>query len=132
MPHYKLTEDEFDAKFKPETNPDGSMYVQRDWGTPELDKVLADADARRCLWTMVEGDNGVPCIDQGYRYVNRIYYIITTVPYDEGDTFEIEPELPDMCSDCGKWFDTMDDNAVERSEDPFLCVDCNPDDEDDD
>jgi hypothetical protein len=85
-----LTEDEWDEKFQPETDEEGCLYVQRDW-TNAADLPLIDqALAERRLWTMVEDDDGNMCIAQGYRRVNRLYYIICTVPYGEDEWVFVE------------------------------------------
>jgi hypothetical protein len=39
------------------------------------------------IWTMVDCD-GTSCIIQGYRFVNRMNYLIASVPYEEGDLRE--------------------------------------------
>lgn len=37
------------------------------------------------IWTLVEDDEGELLIDSGWRYVNRINYIITEVPRESAD-----------------------------------------------
>ena len=37
------------------------------------------------VWTLVDGDNGESVIVAGYRYVNRIHYIITIKPWDDAN-----------------------------------------------
>ena len=37
------------------------------------------------VWTLVDGDNGEPVVVAGYRYVNRIHYIITIKPWDDAN-----------------------------------------------
>jgi hypothetical protein len=53
----------------------------------ELDYVLEVAKKEpRCVWTLVDGDDGNLYIVDGYHLVNRINYFITKKPL-EGDGF---------------------------------------------
>ena len=64
----------------------------------ELGYVLgvADCDPKR-VWTYVDGDNGTYMVN-GYHLVNRIYYMITEVPY-EGDYVEVLVSSYEECED---------------------------------
>ena len=42
----------------------------------------------RCVWTLVDGDDGNLYIVDGYHFVNRINYFVTEVPF-EGDYLEV-------------------------------------------
>lgn len=46
----------------------------------ELDFVLAQDP--KCIWTLVDGDDGNLYIVDGYHLVNRINYFVTAVPFD--------------------------------------------------
>jgi len=81
--------DSWSAKYKPipnHLNEDGVDYFET-YGI-ELGYVLgvADCDPNR-IWTYVDGDGGTYLIN-GYHLVNRIYYMITEVPY-EGEYVEV-------------------------------------------
>jgi len=95
----QLTEDEFDAAYPLVTNhlnphaswafDDGSGCLFETYG-PELD-FLRQHD-RRMVWTLVDGDDGDLYVVSGYHYVNRIGYLISTVPVP--DDTEIEVHIP--------------------------------------
>ena len=76
---------------KPEQADDGSYYRQRYWFTPDERALLKVANEARCLWTIVDGDDGLQ-VAQGFHLVNRLYHIICTVPYAEGATIEVLPD----------------------------------------
>lgn len=86
---HTITEDTFIHRFKPETNPDGSLYVARQWHTFGEKCFLEMMHQKRRLWTLVDGDDGEPTIVQGYAMVNRLYYIVCEVPYPEHETIEV-------------------------------------------
>jgi len=52
----------------------------------ELDFVMAQDP--RCIWTLVDGDDGNLYIVSGYHLVNRINYFVTEVPY-EGNGMDV-------------------------------------------
>lgn len=52
----------------------------------ELDFVRAQDP--RCIWTLVDGDDGNLYITSGYHLVNRINYFVTEVPF-EGEYHEV-------------------------------------------
>lgn len=37
------------------------------------------------IWTLVDGDDGELYIDSGWRFVNRLNYIVTEVPRESAD-----------------------------------------------
>jgi hypothetical protein len=53
----------------------------------EVDHVLSYANGKACpgsermVWTLVEGDSGRLVIVEGYHYVNRVGYFITSRPF---------------------------------------------------
>ena len=85
---YPAWEKELDAweeKYKPFTNQfDGSDKFET-YGE-ELEFVRAQDP--RCVWTLVDGDDGNLYIVDGYHFVNRINYFVTEVPF-EGDYLEV-------------------------------------------
>lgn len=62
---------------EPDSAYDGCMFET--YG-PELDYVLSVPVAH--VWTLVDGDDGSIVLDAGYRYVNRIGYLITEQAWD--------------------------------------------------
>jgi len=128
QPSVVLTEAEFIAHFRPETNPDGSVYVQRHWGTEADEAFILAAHAERRLWTYVNDGAGNASPVQGWRAVNREFYIICAVPYDEADAISVLGDV-DYCTICGQRFADEahpdDPDVVVRSNiDDCLCADC--------
>ena len=67
-------------------NVDGLMFET--FGV-EKEFVLKQNEADgRYVWTLVEGDNGEWIITNGWHFVNRLGYFVTTNPF-EGDFIEI-------------------------------------------
>lgn len=103
--HTTITEDEFLNTFRPETDAQGSTYVQREWFTFEEKRLLEEMHGKNRLWTMVEDDNGNPCLVQGYHYVNRLYYVICEVPYPGDVEYNVEMvsfDNDEYCEDCNE------------------------------
>jgi len=121
-----LTEDEFIVRFQPETHPDGSLYVQREWSTHAELRFLEQMHYERRLWTVVIGDCGNFGILQGYCYVNRDYYIVCAVPYASDDVFDVQCEQV-FCSGCGaRYSDGGDqgDTVPQSTTNPYRCTVC--------
>jgi hypothetical protein len=94
-----LTEDEFDATYplRPNhLNPTASWAIGDGAGClfethgAELDFVRSQ-DART-VWTVIDGDDGDIYVVSGYHFVNRIGYLLSTVPIP-GDQF-IQVRIP--------------------------------------
>jgi hypothetical protein len=121
----KMSEEEWATQYRPEVDEDGAVYVQRCW-TDEGDMALIEeACEDNRLWTMCEGDGGNMCIVQGYRRVNRMFYIITEEACDPDTEVIVESEIV-YCIDCGNIFRDLSDDgdAVMRSEDGMTCTSC--------
>jgi hypothetical protein len=88
-PSYRqITDDQFDAEFQPERNPDGSLYRQRDWTDPDdLPLIEQAARAGKC-WTALDCD-GKWVLSSGKHWVNRLYYVITEVAVPAGAHIEV-------------------------------------------
>jgi hypothetical protein len=72
-----LTYDEFVAAFQPHTNHlTGEGNTFETYGE-ELEYVRQQDEKH--IWTELDGDDGVYIVN-GYHYVNRISYLITTIP----------------------------------------------------
>lgn len=92
-----LTEEAFDAKFPLLRNHldenaslDGCMFET--YGD-ELAFVLQQNP--NCIWTYRDDDNGRICFCSGYHLVNRIGYLISTVPVEPGCEYFVPLEDPD-------------------------------------
>lgn len=92
-----LTEEEFDEKFPLLVNHldanaslDGVMFEIFD---EELAFVLQQNP--NCIWTYMDDDNGRLCFSSGYHLVNRIGYLISTVPVEPGCEYFVPLEDPD-------------------------------------
>lgn len=83
-----LDEDAFISRFKPEQAADGSYYRQRQ-GPADLTAIKKARDENR-IWTAVDTNGGLYLLS-GYHTVNREYYVITQVPWEE----DIEVVLAD-------------------------------------
>lgn len=77
----------WEAKYKPIKNhiADNGDDKFETYGE-ELEFVIAQDP--RCIWTLVDGDDGNLYIVDGYHLVNRINYFVTTQPY-EGNGMEV-------------------------------------------
>ena len=88
----ELTEDEFDATYAPEQDEYGGLYVQR-YYSEDADRLLLErARTERRLWTVVAGDdNGRTWyVVNGFHFVNRLYHIMTSRPYEAGVEIEVK------------------------------------------
>jgi hypothetical protein len=93
MTHHTLTEDEFLARFKPVANHidpnssfDGCMFET--FGD-ELAHV--QAQARNLVWTVLDCD-GHLWIESGFHFVNRLGYLIASVPTQPDHTYSVACE----------------------------------------
>lgn len=89
----ELTYDQWLAKYKPVKNHldssallDGIMFE-----TYGPEKAFVNQQPDNCIWTGVDDDDGKLIICSGYHYVNRVGYIVCTVPYT-GELVEISLE----------------------------------------
>jgi hypothetical protein len=79
-PAWEQELDAWEAKYKPITNHFDGTDKFETYGE-ELDFVRAQDP--RCIWTLVDGDDGNLYIVDGYHLVNRINYFITEVPFED-------------------------------------------------
>jgi len=95
-----IEENDFIARFKPETDEGGDYYRQREIRDANDRVLIEQAQRERRLWTAIDGEEGNFCISSGYHFVNRLYYIITEVPVPEGEEYEIQyDDFPEDESD---------------------------------
>lgn len=71
-----ITEDEFDEKFKPITNPYSDSLVFETYGQEHN---FVRGRPNNTVWTMLDDNT----IVSGYHFVNRVGYYITEVPWTE-------------------------------------------------
>ncbi len=92
----EMTEDEFDKHYPLLTNhinPNASWAFGERPGClfetygEELDFVRSQDP--RTIWTLVDGDDGNQYVISGYHFVNRIGYLISTVPIPEDADIEV-------------------------------------------
>lgn len=92
----EMTEDEFDEQYPLVTNhlnPNASWVIGDGPGClfetygEELDFVRSQDP--RTVWTLVDGDDGNQYVISGYHFVNRIGYLISTIPFPEDATIEV-------------------------------------------
>jgi hypothetical protein len=69
----------FERLFRPMDGPDGSRY----WGRDQLPQNVDE----RLVWTIVDCD-GQLRVSPGYRFVNRIDYVLCEVPWTNEDTHQ--------------------------------------------
>jgi hypothetical protein len=91
-PAWEKELDAWEAKYKPIKN----QFTQKQEGEFVEDKFetygeeleFVRAQDPRCVWTLVDGDDGNLYIVDGYHFVNRVNYFVTEVPF-EGEFLEV-------------------------------------------
>ena len=71
----------FCEKFKPKMSEDGEELTKFHWGGEDLVELQKTPPDR--IWTILDCD-GKLYISPGWHYVNRLEYLITEIPYKEG------------------------------------------------
>jgi hypothetical protein len=91
--HHELNEDDFFARFKPVLNHidpncgfDGCMFE-----TFGEELAHVQAQDRNCVWTILDCD-GQLLIESGFHFVNRIGYLIATVPTEPDQSYSVACE----------------------------------------
>ena len=88
-----MSEDEFIEHYKPETEEDGSVYVQRDFNTHCI--TIKQAIEENRLWTMITGehpdneDEDAMYLVLGHHIVNRLYSVVCEVSAGDLDFLEV-------------------------------------------
>jgi hypothetical protein len=100
-PYYefrRIDENTFIDKFRPQRNP-LDLTASLDFGDggclysaagKEFRHVLAQDP--RTLWTLVEGDDGSLFIESGLHIVNRLGYLVTARPFEDGVAYSVPLE----------------------------------------
>jgi hypothetical protein len=96
----ELSEDSFDATYPLVTNHinlnaswacgEGTGCLFETYGE-ELDFVRAQDPLT--IWTLLDGDDGDLYLASGYHIVNRIGYLVSTVPVAEGVSVQVRIEM---------------------------------------
>ncbi len=81
MKDKQITWDDWHDKFRPISNPLTDGQVEFDPHT-EQDMEAVKAANPNNVWTTVEGDESIVVVP-GYHYVNRLFYHITELPWDD-------------------------------------------------
>lgn len=76
----KQNYEDFLEKYKPESFDNGEAII---FSGLERE-ALRDAENKNLLWTIISGSNGFDYIIKGWHYVDRVGYVIATVPYEKG------------------------------------------------
>ena len=90
-----ITEDEFDATYSllpNHLNPNASWSYGEGSGclfeTYGEELAFVRSQDPRTIWTLMDGDDGDQYLVSGYHYVNRIGYLISTSPVENGLTIQ--------------------------------------------
>lgn len=75
--YISMSENKWDRVYKPLTDKDNCIMNY------EFDEIPKDVSPYN-VWTVVDGDDNVSVICNGYHIVNRMHYLITEVPWEEG------------------------------------------------
>ncbi len=86
----ELTEDEFDTRYPLVIN---HLNRNATWGfgdgpgclfeTYGEELAFVRSQDLRTIWTFVDGDDGNQYVLSGYHFVNRIGYLVSTIPFPE-------------------------------------------------
>lgn len=49
----------------------------------------------RCVWTLIDGDDGLHYLVSGCHFVNRVGYLVSTVPLPEGVEAQVRLDQPE-------------------------------------
>jgi hypothetical protein len=92
----EMTEDEFDAQYPLITNhinPNASWAFGDGPGclfeTYDEELAFVRSQDARTIWTLVDGDDGSQYVISGYHVVNRIGYLISTIPFPDDADIEV-------------------------------------------
>jgi hypothetical protein len=92
----QMTEDEFDKQYPLITNhinPNASWAFGDGPGclfeTYGVELAFVRSRDPRTIWTLVDGDDSNQYVISGYHLVNRIGYLISTIPFPEDADIEV-------------------------------------------
>jgi hypothetical protein len=129
----EMTFDEWEATYKPIVNhidknasfDDGEGGIMFETYGEEVEFVKAQDPA--CIWTYGDGDNGGSYVWNGWHFVNRLGYFITSIPCPPDTTIQIKvSEYWWACDGCG--FEVEDGDETYRDKfgefDNEFCPNC--------
>jgi hypothetical protein len=94
-----LTQDEFDMRYPLRANhlnPNASWAVGEGPGclfeTYGEEYAFVRSQDPDTIWTLIDGDNGDPWLVSGLHFVNRIAYLVSTVPVPADQFIEVQLE----------------------------------------
>jgi hypothetical protein len=100
----EMTEDDFDTQHPLVTNhlnPNASWAFNDDRGclfeTYGEELAFVRQQDPRTVWTLLDGDDGDLYVASGYHFVNRIGYLVSTVPVP--DETDIQVHIPTESDD---------------------------------
>jgi hypothetical protein len=92
----EITEDEFDARYplrENHLNPHASWAFDDGAGclfeTHGEELAFVRRQAPNTVWTFVDGDDGDQYVLSGFHLVNRIGYLVSTVPVPDGGDIQV-------------------------------------------
>ena len=96
-----LSEDEFDRRYPLLAN---HLNPNASWGDGEGSGCLFETYGEevafvgtqdpRTVWTLIDGDDGGLWVVSGMHFVNRIGYLVSTIPVRGDDLIEVQLESP--------------------------------------
>ena len=97
--YIELTEDEFDARYPLKPN---HLNTSAGWALGDAGGCLFETQGEefafikrqdpRMVWTLVDGDDGDMYLVNGLHFVNRVGYLLSTIPVP--DNVAIQVHLP--------------------------------------
>jgi hypothetical protein len=104
----ELTEDEWLLQFKPIQN---HLDSNASWGGKifetygDEESFVYDKDDT-FVWTYMEDSEGGTFLTNGRAFINRLGYFVSDVPWNEGETFQVQISFPEyQCPNCGDWYE---------------------------
>lgn len=82
----QMTWEEWVEKFNPKLDREDLPRMYETYGE-DVEHVIKHDD--NLIWTYLEGDSG-SVITQGYHYVNRLGYYLTSVPWEPDVEYEVD------------------------------------------
>ena len=106
-----LTWSEFVEQFQPIRNVFSKDEDQQMFETYGAEVDFVNNVPNDNVWTYLEVEGGT-VVTNGFHYVNRLGYFITTVPAEEDTEYEIDLEMwTESCRDCGE-AETLDGEII--------------------
>jgi hypothetical protein len=85
-----MTHDEWLEKYAPVANnvTPGDSFGGKMFETFDKDLAFVKAQDPRCVWTLIDNNEGWQGITSGFHHVNRMGYFVSAVPFD-GEYLEV-------------------------------------------